>query len=94
MALQVCLLGHGLNLLPYRDKTKVGEKRITLSGVQKARVALVRAVYHDANNYLLDNHPALVAMDAHIGKNLFNKCIVDKLLLGKSKAKKNEQDGE
>ena len=50
---------------------------------QKARVALARAFYHDADLYLLDD--PLAAVDEHVGKDLFNKCIVDELLLGKSK---------
>lgn len=65
--------------------TEIGEKGITLSGGQKARVALARAVYHDADIYLLDD--PIAAVDAHVGKDLFNKCIVDELLLGKSKSK-------
>jgi ABC-type lipoprotein export system ATPase subunit len=85
LALQVCFLGHNLKLLPHGDKTKIGEKGITLLRGQKARVAFVRAVYHDADINLLDD--PLAAVDACIGKDLFNKCIVNELLLGKSKAK-------
>lgn len=48
-------------------------------------MALARAVYHDADVYLLDD--PLAAVDAHVGKDLFNKCIIDELLLGKSKSK-------
>ncbi|KAL7549875.1 hypothetical protein ACHAWF_013132, partial [Thalassiosira exigua] len=83
LALDVCCLTHDLRLLPHGDATEIGEKGITLSGGQKARVALARAVYHDADVYLLDD--PLAAVDAHVGKALFNKCIVDELLLGKSK---------
>jgi ABC-type transport system involved in cytochrome bd biosynthesis fused ATPase/permease subunit len=89
LALQVCLLGHNLKLLPHGDKTEIGEKGITLSGGQKARVAFMRAVYHDADINLLDD--SLAAMDAQIGKDLFNKCIVNELLLGKSKAKNSNR---
>ncbi len=85
LALKVCSLSHDLKLLPHGDQTEIGEKGITLSGGQKARVALARAVYHDADLYLLDD--PLAAVDAHVGKDLFNKCIVDELLLGKSKEK-------
>ena len=84
LALQVCSLSHDLKLLSNGDQTEIGERGITLSGGQKARVALARAVYHDADIYLLDD--PLAAVDAHVGKDLFNKCIVDELLLGKSKS--------
>ena len=92
LALSVCSLSHDMKLLPHGDQTEIGEKGITLSGGQKARVALARAVYHDADLYLLDD--PLAAVDAHVGKDLFNKCIVDELLLGKSKEKDRKPDEE
>lgn len=57
----------------------------------KARVALARAVYHDADVYLLDD--PLAAVDAHVGKDLFHKCIVDELLLGTSKRSPGDNNG-
>jgi ABC-type multidrug transport system ATPase subunit len=47
-------------------------------GGQKARVALARAVYHNADISLIDD--ALSAVDAHVAKHLFHQCIVDELL--------------
>lgn len=87
LAVEVSSLSHDFSLLPHGDQTEIGEKGITLSGGQKARVALARTVYHDADVYLLDD--PLAAVDAHVGKDLFNKCIVDEMLLGKSKGKKS-----
>ena len=58
--------------------TEIGEKGITLSGGQKARVALARAVYHEADCTLIDD--ALAAVDAHVAKSLFNDAIVGELL--------------
>ena len=55
LALEVCSLSHDLKLLPHGDQTEIGEKGITLSGGQKARIALARAVYHDGDVYLLDD---------------------------------------
>eukprot|EP00581_Thalassiosira_minuscula_P016410 CAMPEP_0183715472 /NCGR_PEP_ID=MMETSP0737-20130205/9671_1 /TAXON_ID=385413 /ORGANISM="Thalassiosira miniscula, Strain CCMP1093" /LENGTH=1569 /DNA_ID=CAMNT_0025944567 /DNA_START=70 /DNA_END=4779 /DNA_ORIENTATION=+ len=92
LAVEVCSLSHDLKLLPHGDQTEIGEKGITLSGGQKARVALARAVYHDADVYLLDD--PLAAVDAHVGKDLFNKCIIDELVLGKSKWKKEQQSNQ
>ena len=51
--------------------TLVGEKGVTLSGGQKARVALARALYADADVYLLDD--PLSAVDASVGRDLFHK---------------------
>ena len=63
-ALDVCALRHDLELLPSGDGTEIGEKGVTLSGGQKARVALARAVYHGADITLIDD--ALSAVDAHV----------------------------
>lgn len=52
------------------------------SGGQKARVALARAVYANADLYLLDD--PLAAVDSHVGKHLFEQCI-DKLLRARGK---------
>ena len=53
------------------DLTLVGERGVTLSGGQKARVNLARAVYHDADIYLLDD--PLSAVDTAVGKHIFEK---------------------
>ena len=53
--------------------TEIGEKGINLSGGQKQRVSLARAVYFDADTYLLDD--PLSAVDSHVGKHIFDKVI-------------------
>jgi ATP-binding cassette subfamily C (CFTR/MRP) protein 4 len=53
------------------DLTLIGERGVTLSGGQKARVNLARAVYHQADIYLLDD--PLSAVDASVGKHLFEE---------------------
>ena len=51
----------------------MGERGITLSGGQKARLTLARAIYEDADIYLLDD--PISAVDAKVAKKLFRKCI-------------------
>lgn len=68
-----CALERDFSLLPYGDKTIVGERGVSLSGGQRARINLARAVYKDADIYLLDD--PLSAVDAHVGKELFENCI-------------------
>jgi ATP-binding cassette subfamily C (CFTR/MRP) protein 1 len=83
-ALSACALTHDLEMLPAGDMTEIGEKGITMSGGQKARIALARVLYHNADISLLDD--PLAAVDAHVGRHLFEKAIVQELLQGKSNA--------
>jgi len=71
--IQACALKQDLGLLPHGDNTLVGDKGTSLSGGQKARVALSRAVYANANIYLLDD--PLSAVDSEVGRHIFEKCI-------------------
>ena len=71
--LDACALKPDLEILPEGDKTEIGEKGINLSGGQKQRVSLARAVYNNGDVYLLDD--PLSAVDAHVGKHLFDKVI-------------------
>ncbi|KAG2450119.1 hypothetical protein HYH02_000222 [Chlamydomonas schloesseri] len=71
--LQSCALVADLELLPAGDQSEIGEKGINLSGGQKHRVALARATYAAADIYLLDD--PLSAVDAHVGRHLFDECI-------------------
>nr|CAD2187215.1 unnamed protein product [Meloidogyne enterolobii] len=64
--INACSMGEDLKLLQAGDFTEIGEKGINLSGGQKARVALARAVYMDAELYVLDD--TLSAVDAHVGQ--------------------------
>ncbi|KAM7419823.1 hypothetical protein PAMA_016768 [Pampus argenteus] len=80
--IEACALSDDLNVLPNGDKTEVGENGVTLSGGQKARVALARAVYMDKDIYLLDD--PLAAVDSDVAEHLMQKCIME-LLRGKTR---------
>uniref|UniRef100_A0A4W5MSH2 Multidrug resistance-associated protein 4 n=1 Tax=Hucho hucho TaxID=62062 RepID=A0A4W5MSH2_9TELE len=71
--LRACALKRDMELLPDGDLTVIGDRGATLSGGQKARVNLARAVYQDADIYLLDD--PLSAVDAEVGRHLFEQCI-------------------
>ena len=71
--ISACALEHDLTQWEHGDRTLVGERGVSLSGGQKARVSLARAVYREADTYLLDD--PLSAVDVHVGRHLFSKCI-------------------
>ncbi|XP_049426792.1 multidrug resistance-associated protein 1 isoform X3 [Epinephelus fuscoguttatus] len=70
---EACALQPDLEILPAGDETEIGEKGVNLSGGQKQRVSLARAVYCDRAVYLLDD--PLSAVDAHVGKHIFDHVI-------------------
>lgn len=59
------------------DATEIGERGINLSGGQKARVSLARAIYADADVYIMDD--PLSAVDAHVSRAIFDEAICDRL---------------
>ena len=69
--IEACALKPDLDILTGGDQTEIGEKGINLSGGQKQRVSLARAVYNNADLYLLDD--PLSAVDSHVGKHIFEK---------------------
>ncbi|KAG0213299.1 hypothetical protein BGX31_001295, partial [Mortierella sp. GBA43] len=71
--LYACGLDPDLAMLPAGDMTEIGERGINLSGGQKQRVSLARAVYDDADIYLLDD--PLSAVDAHVDRHLWENVI-------------------
>jgi ATP-binding cassette, subfamily C (CFTR/MRP), member 4 len=79
-----CALLTDFQQLPHGDKSFVGERGSALSGGQRARVSLARAVYKNASIYLLDD--PLSAVDSHVGKQLFDECIGPKGYLSRQHA--------
>ena len=76
--IDACALKEDIQQFPDCDQTIVGERGEVLSGGQRARVSLARAVYADVDLYLLDD--PLSAVDFKVGQHIFEKCI--KGLLG------------
>ena len=72
-----CSLESDIEILPGGDLTEIGERGITLSGGQKARINLARAVYGGREIILMDD--VLSAVDARVGKHIMNNCILDLL---------------
>uniref|UniRef100_A0AAQ5ZIP6 Cystic fibrosis transmembrane conductance regulator n=1 Tax=Amphiprion ocellaris TaxID=80972 RepID=A0AAQ5ZIP6_AMPOC len=72
--IRACALKRDLQLLPDGDQMLIGDRGATLSGGQKARVNLARAVYQDADIYLLDD--PLSAVDAEVGRHLFEQLLI------------------
>ncbi|THH32362.1 hypothetical protein EUX98_g1802 [Antrodiella citrinella] len=73
LVLDACALRPDLELMPEGDMTEVGEKGITLSGGQRARVSLARAVYARADLVILDD--VLAAVDSHVARHVFDNVI-------------------
>ena len=67
----ISALDKDFSLFPNGDQTTVGERGVSLSGGQKARVNLARSLYVDADIYLMDD--PLSAVDTHVGRHLFDK---------------------
>ncbi|KAK9467404.1 P-loop containing nucleoside triphosphate hydrolase protein [Lipomyces arxii] len=71
--IKACALVEDFAQLPDGDETIVGEKGISLSGGQKARLSLARAVYARADIYILDD--PLSAVDQHVGRHLIDNVL-------------------
>ncbi|KAL6449882.1 YOR1 Oligomycin resistance ATP-dependent permease YOR1 [Candida maltosa Xu316] len=76
-----CALIDDMKLLPYGDRTEIGERGVTLSGGQKARINLARAIYANSSTILLDD--VISAVDSKVAKHIVNHLFKD-LLKGKT----------
>lgn len=75
--IEACALQSDIDILPAGDRTEIGERGITLSGGQKARISLARAVYANPDIILLDD--VLSAVDSKVGKTIMDHCILGQL---------------
>ncbi|KAI9074946.1 hypothetical protein K1719_043109 [Acacia pycnantha] len=76
-SIDVSELQHDLELLPGGDLTEIGERGVNISGGQKQRVSMARAVYSNSDVYIFDD--PLSALDAHVARQVFDKCIKGEL---------------
>ncbi|CAA7019859.1 unnamed protein product [Microthlaspi erraticum] len=76
-AIKTCALDKDIDGFGHGDLTEIGQRGLNLSGGQKQRIQLARAVYADADVYLLDD--PFSAVDAHTAGFLFHKCVEDSL---------------
>ncbi|GMI77928.1 multidrug resistance-associated protein 6 [Hibiscus trionum] len=75
--IKACALDKDINSFDHGDLTEIGQRGINMSGGQKQRIQLARAVYNDADIYLLDD--PFSAVDAHTASVLFNDCVMKAL---------------
>ena len=68
-----CALRPDLDMLPHGDQTEIGERGITVSGGQKQRLNIARAIYFDSDIVIMDD--PLSAVDAHVGRHIFDNAI-------------------
>ncbi|KAI1075235.1 ATP-binding cassette transporter protein YOR1-like protein [Whalleya microplaca] len=71
---KACALEQDLEMLPNGDATEIGERGITISGGQKQRLNIARAIYFDADIVLMDD--PLSAVDAHVGRHIMDNAIL------------------
>lgn len=64
-------------MFPGGDMTEIGEKGVNLSGGQKQRISIARALYANADIYIIDD--CLSALDPYVGKNIFYNALKEHL---------------
>ncbi|KAF4617652.1 hypothetical protein D9613_005677 [Agrocybe pediades] len=80
--LKQCALERDLELFEAGDATEVGERGLTLSGGQKARVTLARAIYSNTDILLLDD--IFAALDVHTSSWIIENCFKGDLIQGRT----------
>ena len=87
--IEACALTDDIQKFPSTDQTLVGQRGVVLSGGQRTRISLARAVYGYADVYLLDD--TLSAVDFRVGQHIFEKCI-KQLLRNKTRMMTSHQE--
>ncbi|KLU88078.1 hypothetical protein MAPG_07065, partial [Magnaporthiopsis poae ATCC 64411] len=81
--IEVCALKKDLEMLSDGENTEIGANGINLSGGQKWRVTLARAMYSRAGILVMDD--IFSAVDAHVGRHIFEKCLTGELAMGRTR---------
>lgn len=81
--IEVCALKKDLEMLSDGENTEIGANGINLSGGQKWRVTLARAIYSRAGILVLDD--IFSAVDAHVGRHIFERCLTGELAQGRTR---------
>ncbi|KAL8456965.1 hypothetical protein ACS0TY_034986 [Phlomoides rotata] len=81
--IQACTLDLDISLMMGGDMACIGEKGINLSGGQRARLSLARALYHGSDTYMLDD--VLSAVDAHVARAILQDAILGPLMNKKTR---------
>lgn len=81
--IQVCALKKDLEMLSDGERTEIGANGINLSGGQKWRVTLARAIYSRAGVLVFDD--IFSAVDAHVGRHIFEECLTGELATGRTR---------
>ncbi|KAJ3541459.1 hypothetical protein NM208_g4600 [Fusarium decemcellulare] len=81
--IQVCALEEDLDALPDGDGTELGANGVNLSGGQKWRITLARAVYSQAEILVMED--IFSAVDARVGAWIFEKCLAGDICKGRTR---------
>ncbi|KAF4472248.1 ATP-dependent bile acid permease [Fusarium albosuccineum] len=81
--IQVCALEEDLDALPDRDGTELGANGVNLSGGQKWRITLARAVYSQVETLVMED--IFSAVDARVGAWIFEKCLAGDICKGRTR---------
>ncbi|KAI2468687.1 putative ATP-binding cassette transporter protein [Annulohypoxylon bovei var. microspora] len=80
---EVCALTKDMEMFSDGENTEIGANGINLSGGQKWRITLARAIYSRAGILVLDD--IFSAVDAHVGRHIFEKCLTGELCVGRTR---------
>ncbi|KAH3675449.1 hypothetical protein WICMUC_002738 [Wickerhamomyces mucosus] len=73
--IDACALSNDFKSFPAGDLTEIGERGVTLSGGQKSRINIARAIYADKEILVFDD--ILNAVDAKVGESIMSKLFLD-----------------